>query len=91
MMLPKFTLKYKKGHLGGVVVFRAEDADQAKAMLEAELLANHGKLPDKPTRVIVVEDQQGRTTPRQDPGTQAGKVAPAHVMSEYNGDREHKI
>lgn len=89
-MKQKFTLKYKKGHLGGVQVFYAESADEAKIMLEAELKANHKKLPEKPTRVSVVEDQQGRTTPRQDPGQQEGKDAPAHVMSEFAGDRDRK-
>ncbi len=90
MTLTKFTLKYKKGHLGGVQVFRTETKEQAIALLEDELKANHTKLPDKPTRVIVVEEQQGRTSPRVDPGTQAGKVAPAHVMSDYNGDQKNK-
>lgn len=81
-MKKKFTLKYKKGHLGGVQVFYAESPEEAKQMLERELTNNHKKLPEKPTRVIVVEDQQGRVTPRQKPGEKAGTNSPAHVMSD---------
>lgn len=80
--MKKFTLKYKKGSLSGVQVIKANSFQEATDLLEAELKANHTKLPATATKFSMVESQQVRVSAKE--MQRHVKFSPADAANDFN-------